>query len=31
MYGEMTNILFERFKNTVMPHGRHMFNTESDI
>ena len=24
---EMTNILFETYKNTVMPHGKYMFQT----
>ena len=27
----MANRLFETYKNTFMPHGNHMFQTETDI
>ena len=29
--GEMANHLFETYKNYVMPHGKHMFKTASDM
>ena len=29
--GEMANRLFEKYKNTFMPHGKHMFQTASDM
>ena len=29
--GEMANRLFETYKNYVMPHGNHMFQTESGM
>ena len=27
----MSNNLFEAYKNTVLPHGKHMFQTASDM
>ena len=29
--GEIVSCLFETYKNYVMPHGNHMFQTESDM
>ena len=29
--GEMDNWLFETYKNSVMPHGNHSYQTESDM
>ena len=30
-YGETANHLFETYKNTVTPHGKNMFQTDSEI
>ena len=30
-FGEMANCLFDTYKNSVMPHGKYMFQTASDM
>ena len=29
--GKMSNCLFDKYKNSVMPHGKNMFQTESEM
>ena len=31
MSGEMANCLFETYKNSILPHGHHIYQTASDM